>query len=336
MRRVAVVSIVLMLLVGCHAPVKEGADQQRSKPTVVSPAQTPLPAPRQATAPVRFEQVPDGRSDFTLRSLIPDMHFIATEGLPRIEPATDSSDTCDAWGAITPQTPAGKLAASLGWRVAGEEGIGALTAVVVIRKYDFEPGAMCVVTDGNLVLFDGIKVMGVLQRDEKSFFGIGRIEKLESGSLRVWTSTSQRPLGDLGLVGHDLRFAGTAAMDTACDGRMKVPNLFRMSIKKARSILIRAGWKPFRVEPIDRDDLEYGEYYRRGVIEIESCSNHGQCLFHYRSATGNLTLETGIPEAPDNAAQSDNWVIFYAAECRMPSGKIALDFNAPGDHSRYF
>ena len=335
MRRPALMQILLLLMAGCHAPADKSEDQQPKAIATPRAIPTSMAAPA-PPAPIEFAPVMDGSARYSMRSSIDGMYLFAAKSLPRIEHATDSPDWCDKWGTFAPETPAGKLAVSQGWKITGEERLGPLTALSIIRKYEPAPGAMCVAIDGYAVFFEGTNVVGALHRDQQAWFSVGRLEKLESGALRIWTSTTQAPLGDLTLKGHQISLGPTAAMNSECAGRMKVPGLFRMPIERAHKILLGSGWRPLRMGNINRDSSEYWRYYRRGITEIDSCTASGRCLFHYQSAAGNLTLETWMPEAPDSAYRVKEWVIFYAAECKTPLGKVQLKFNTPSEHSRYF
>jgi hypothetical protein len=111
-----------------------------------------------------------------------------------------------------------------------------------------------------------------------------------------------------------LRFSTPASVDTICDGQVKIPNLFRKPITEARAILIRRGWKPDRLGPIDRETnaSEYQRFYRKGITEIDSCAADGvgQCLFDYKSRHGLLEVETGQLEDEDKEG-----AINYSMDC---------------------
>lgn len=300
---------------------------QYAKPT---PRETSAAEPKAtANAAINDDDAPEPAIAITprqgtiaVKSLVRGYSLIATDAVPRIERATTSVAMCDDWGEIDPKTPGGQTAKALGWRVTGEQPIGTLTAVTILRRYQRWPGIPCMPLSSNIAFFDAGKVVAILHPEPDPFLAPADFERMADGNLRIWTTTPAPPVGDLSFDGKTLRLYATAPVDTVCDGQVKIPNLFRKTIQQARAIVMKAGWKPYRPNgPIDReaDESEYNRYYREGVTEIDHCaiSSVGQCLFYYRSPHGVLRIETG--QLNDAAWEG---VLFYDLQCRDRSGKL--------------
>lgn len=308
----------MLFLMGCTpgakpAPRETGATKPKPVATVTSDDDdAPEPAititPRQGAIAVEVS--------------VRGYSLIATDVVPRIERARNSVAMCDEWGEIDPKTPGGKAAKAQGWRVTGEQPIGTLTAVTILRRYQRWPGIPCMPLSSNVVFFDAGKVVAILHPEPDPFLAPAAFERMADGTLRIWTTAPAPPVGDLTFDGRTLRLSATAQVDTVCDGQVKIPNLFRKTIGQARAIVMKAGWKPYRPNgPIDRDadESEYYRYYREGITEIDQCaaSGVGQCLFYYRSPHGVLRIETG--QLNDAAWEG---VFFYELQCRDRSGKL--------------
>jgi len=298
----------LVLLCACSPD----ASQPRQQAVAVKPKRGAAIAPIAKEAPEPDIVITPRAGHFIARSTVHGYALIATDMLPRIEQVRTSVPRCDEWGEIDPKTPGGKAAKALGWRVTDEKSIGRLTAVTILRRYESWPGLYCMPVTSNIVFFEAGTVVAILHPAPGPYFIPAALESMRGGALRVWTTMPAPPVGDLTLIGKTLRLSTTASVDTLCDGQVKIPNLFRKPITEARAILLRHGWKPSRLGPIDRDTDEYYRFYRKGITEIDSCAvdSVGQCLFDYKSRHGLLEVETGQLDDGDKEG-----VISYGIDC---------------------
>ncbi|MEG3148248.1 hypothetical protein U1769_00010 [Sphingomonas sp. ZT3P38] len=319
---------LLVLLSGCSSAVKPTAKATTASspsPSASSPAEGVINIPDEyPDPPITITPKP---GHIAVRSTVRRYALIATDTLPRIEPGTNTSEKmwdCDGWGLITPATAGGKAARALGWRVTGEQPLGSLTAVTILRHYYSMPGVPCMPATINIVFYEGDAVVAMLH-PARGFWWLvpDGLQPMKGGALRVATSLPAPPIGDLTLSGNVLRLDETAPFDTVCDGHVRFPNLFHKPIEEARAILLQGGWRPYRPNgPIDRErnSHEYVTYYREGITEIDTCAvdSVGQCLFYYRSPRGVLRLMTG----QINGEYGDR-VIDYGLQCRDRAGKLA-------------
>lgn len=319
---------LLVLLSGCSSAVEPTAQATTApSPSASSPGKGLIDISDEYPDPPITITPKPGR--IAVRSTVRRYALIATDTLPRIEPGTNTSSKmrdCDAWGTITPITAGGKAARALGWRVTGEQPLGGLTAVTILRHYYSMAGLPCMPATINIVFYEGNVVVAMLH-PARGFWWLvpDGLQPMKGGALRVTTSLPAPPIGDLTLSGNVLRLDETAPFDTLCDGQVRFPNLFHKPIGEARVILLRAGWRPYRPNgPIDRErnGHEYVTYYREGITEIDTCAvdSVGQCLFYYRSPRGVLRLMTG----QINDEYGDR-VIDYGLRCRDRAGKLAPD-----------
>lgn len=294
-----VAALCVLALAGCDRRGERGASATDSR-EARAPLPAPMPSETPTPEPMEFARAHGDNGRYPMHSTVPDVRFTAIESLPRAVPVPDSAARCETNDIQQPVTPGGKAAKALGWKIVDERPLGRLTAVAIARGYEFWPGAECHEFDGVVALFEQEQPVGVLQRDDRYHIGLGRMEKMEGGALRVGTSMNvSAPIGDLSLTGRHLRFSPLAAVDRYCGGRAKVPNIYRMNILQARRALFRYGWRPYRDAPIDRDTLEYNAFYRFGVTEIQACYKY--CQFRYASRAGMLSFGIGWDDSSESA-----------------------------------
>lgn len=309
--------IAMLLLTACTPgakPAPKETNVAKPKPVVAAADDDEAPEPVIVIKPKP--------GHIAVQSSVRGYSLIPTDALPRIERARASVAMCDDWGEIDPQTPGGKAAKALGWRVTEEQPIGRLTAVTILRRYQRWAGIPCVPLTSKIAFFDAGTIVAVLDPEPNPILSPAALARMADGALRIWTTMPSPPIGDLTFDGKTLRLSATAPVDTVCDGRVKIPNLFRKPIQQAREIVMKAGWKPYRPDgPIDRetDASEYYRYYRKGITEIDHCAvdSVGQCLFYYRSRLGVLRVETGQLNDADREG-----VLNYELQCRDRSGKL--------------
>jgi hypothetical protein len=110
--------------------------------------------------------------------------------------------------------------------------------------------------------------------------------------------------------------AGIAlAKDKPCQPRRhaRLPAITELTYHKARKRLLAAGWQPLQTKSFNEADTDpdisdrgNGQlFWRRGYVEVESCSGTGvaACAFLFKDAYGNrLRVTTAGEELPKEKA----------------------------------
>ncbi len=106
----------------------------------------------------------------------------------------------------------------------------------------------------------------------------------------------------------------TFAQDRPCRPRRhaRLPSITELTYSKARKKLLTAGWQPLQTKSFNEakedPDISYGNgplFWKRGYIELESCSGTGvaACAFLFKDAYGNhLRVTTAGEEIPKEKA----------------------------------
>jgi len=236
---------------------------------------------------------------YRIRSRTPAVTIAPTPDLPIIP--HDARDNPYCPGIEAPQTAAGKWARARGWRVSGEEALGPLTAVNVLRRPDNSLAGDCQAIDGRVVVFDREQPIASVATTSTDGYQISWSEPMASGALRLTANIVEAPFGDLSLNGHDLEVAPIPPADRVCNDRTSVPNIFAKPIQTARKTLAKAGWAPVptrRTLPVI-DDEGYGDIwsgadyrYHDGITEVTDCEPHGRCSFAYRTPGASIEVIT--------------------------------------------
>lgn len=317
----------LALCAGCEA---HDTRSDSAKATVTAtPTTAASTAAAQATsdensvpAPVVFTPGIARRHRYAFTSMVGDTRFVAIDSLPRVDcRAVHGSDCGNPNMTLDdPKTPGARLARSLGWIVSSEERLGPLTAVGISRGYLFLPGNLNKQFDGNVAIFEGDTPIAILQRTDEDGYGIGRLERLKSGVLRVAPPYPLAPRGDLSLDGRHLVYRPMRSIDYYCGGRARVPNIYGAAIGRARSMLFADGWRPAKVRHwgLDPDLRRFAQAH---IPEGEGCATEsaGQCTFRYVSPVARIEVETGFDPETERGGDwlTSNKVIWYRLTCRV-------------------
>ena len=253
--------------------------------------------------------------ELKVRSDIAGLSFQMLDKLPRAPRAGSGiPDFCSSY-ATEPKTAAGRGVRAAGWSVTGEARLGPLTAISFAGGFEPATSGTCVVRDGNIGIFNvdgGLVAIAYARRGSTT--SIGRVSELESGALRVWDGDPPgMPVADIERTEHGylLRLGALAPRETLCRGRATVPNIYGLSIDKARAALIQSGWTPVPGDPAEDDRFgREKDLRKRGVVEVEGCSGtgFGYCSYGYKGAAGKLSVTTiGDGEFPTVSA--------YGAAC---------------------
>lgn len=189
--------------------------------------------------------------------------------------------------------------------------LGSYRAVSFAGQMQSATSGTCNVTQGNVAVFDNDRLVALAYGKSAEDAAIGRLTPLEGGAVRVWDGDIvESPAGDLHLdADGTLRLARIADEDAVCQGRAKVPNVYNMSIDKARKALAAKGWNPVRAKP--EGETHQTTLIKRGIVEAEPCSGTGlgYCSFNYAGPAGTLSLTTVGEDTLPN-------VVDYDVKCR--------------------
>jgi hypothetical protein len=337
MRGGAILLMALAIIAGCGQ--REEPSQTANRTSVAAPtpktsavARHRAPGDEPAPAPVVFTPSVARHHPYSFVSMIADTRFIGIDMLPKVDcHAIDLSDCGNDNAAMVienPITPGGRVARALGWIVVGEARIGALTAVGISRGYVHLPGTLDQQIDGNVAIFAGDRPIAILHRKDEDGYGIGRLERLESGAVRVAPPRPLKPRGDLVLRGKRLLYRPMAAVDSYCGGRVHIPNIYGKPILRARAMLFAAGWKPDKVEHWGLD-VTLARFAQAHIAEGEGCATDsaGQCTFRYSSPAGRLEVETGFDPITVETDTESDWLlsyetIWYEVKCSKRHGGL--------------
>lgn len=240
--------------------------------------------------------------------------FVRLAKLPSAPGDAGDKDTCSNF-IVQPATAAGRQVAARGWSVTGEAKVGALQAVSFAGRFEQGTSGTCSISDGNVAIYDNDQLIAIAYVERSASDSIGHVAGLENGSARVWDGDFlSSPLGDIELTDDSqLRLGKMAREESLCAGKAIVPNIYGMSIDKARTALAEKGWSPAPGEP-KTDPAQFGReiaLIKQGIIETDSCSGTGlgYCGFNYRGPAGSLSVTTAGENDPPK-------VVGYEANCR--------------------
>lgn len=231
----------------------------------------------------------------TFASQVDGLEGVALEELPvgAAQPQERESEAC-----VVPQaevsTPAGQAVAAKNWLVTAEIELGGFTFVSFVERAERGTSGSCWLSDGNVGVFLGDDLLGVIYADDQMEYGIGKIQKLEGDRLRIRGGNFYgTPRADLQVVDGDLfLIKSVAERDSFCDGKVMVPNIYGLRIHDARRILFQEDWRPNPALAA----REYGSSFGPSFDELDSCSGtgFGLCSFEYVwRDSGRLYVTTG-------------------------------------------
>lgn len=180
-------------------------------------------------------------------------------------------------------TPAGQLVAARNWMVTAEIEHAGYTFVSFVGHAENGPSISCYLSDGNVAVFQGTKLLGVVYANNMATRDIGLVHALEGDRLRIFDGGyPYMPLADLQVIDDDLIIVGNVAdRDSFCGGRVSVPNIRNLEIHDARRVLFSEGWT---VDPTlsEGDDRGSG-LFPHPLPETDSCmgTGYGFCYFGY-------------------------------------------------------
>ncbi|PXW63791.1 hypothetical protein [Methylobacterium sp. B4] len=213
----------------------------------------------------------------------------------------------------TPQSAAGRQVSAAGWAVTSEARIGRFQAVGFAGRFTQGTSGSCEIAAGNVGIFDGETLRAIVYAPKTPARSIGRAVPFGRDGLRLWDGgLLPLPLADLRLDGADgLGVVPLAPLETFCDGKSLVPNVYSQPITRAREALRQLGWNPVKGPAPDHPQSREAELMKRGVVEVDGCSGtgFGYCSYGYESPAAILSLAT-VGDADDPAVSS------YDVRCR--------------------
>ena len=229
-----------------------------------------------------------------VESFVPGIAFSVVQVLPRA-PAAERAD-CVRLTTKAASRAAAQVAAA-GWAVTGEARLGRLQAVAFVGGARGGTSGSCLLTQGNLALFDGTRLLDIAYAEPGARATIGGIEQLASDAIRLWDGDElSQPIADIRQGTSTLAVLPLAPEQRFCAGRAVVPNIYGLPIDIARRLLDIKQWAPLPGEPVAGGIAEgrEGELAKRGVVEVESYSGtgFGYCAFRYRNAAARLNVTT--------------------------------------------
>lgn len=243
-------------------------------------------------------------------SELKDIRVKTLNSLPKAGGNASDRNGCP-WHVLQPKSPAARLVAAQGWAVMADVPLGSYRAVSFAGQMKAGTSGTCSITQGNVAVFDGDKLLVLAYGKSADEAAIGNLTALEGGAVRVWDGdVVGSPVGDLRVEADGtVRLGKLADEESVCKGQAKVPNVYGMPIDKARKALADKGWKPVRIKP-DGESRQAG-LIKRGIVEVESCSGTGlaYCSFTYTGAAGALSVVTAGEEGIPN-------VVGYGTKCR--------------------
>lgn len=256
-------------------------------------------------------------AEIPLSSGVPGLAVAPLSDLPPAPMAQGDRDGClhKLLPAFT--TPGAEVAHFQGWGVTAEQPFGALTAVSFVGRFTQGTSGSCELTDGNVGLFDGDRLVAVIYATDPQETLIGSIAPFGTGTLRLWSGDYlPQPLADVLPDGAGgARVVPLAAAEPVCGGAAEVPLIYGQPVDRARRALRQAGWQPLPHAGARGEMGIAAEIAAAGVPEVEECSGtgFGFCSYRYGGPAGTLSLTTAGEFGEDGTLPA---VAFYGVDCR--------------------
>ena len=249
-------------------------------------------------------------------SLVSELNAVELSQLPRGHAkAQDDSIWQCAVAAEEISSAASKMVAANSWLVTSEVQRAGLTFVSFVGNAEPGTSGSCMQSDGNVGIFRGESLLGIIYANKASKRTIGSIEALEGDRLRIWDGDYlHQPLADLEIVGRDLVIVRNVAdRDSFCDGTSSAPNIFGLPIHLARKVLFAEGWETGPVSPDDETDGMSVES-RKLFPELDTCSGtgFGFCAYVYSKEA---TQAMRVISANGSPEEVTNQVVSFSVKC---------------------
>ena len=236
----------------------------------------------------------------------------ATANLPANPNPAPDADTCGILLAAA-ETAGGKAAAAANWAVTGEITQGDLTFVSFAAKATTGTSGSCLLEGGNVGIFRGADLLGLVYAAEGRVRAPGTLQPLEPAGIRIWDGDyGPTPLADLRIIADELILLRPPAdRDGFCAGAVTVPSLYGLPIHQARILLLAEGWQPAPTD--EQSPSGYVQELAKSMPELQDCSGTGFGYCGYAYGKGGATLT--VTSAGEGMEGSSPAVVDFAARC---------------------
>ena len=252
----------------------------------------------------------------TTASQVRGITIVALSALPKAPAYTGDRALCDHL--LRPaETDAGRAVAALGWGVTGEGPLGPYQAVSFVGGYTAGTSGTCELTNGNVGIFAGDKLVALAYAPEGSPLSLGSIAVFGAGGLRIWDGdVLPTPVADMRVIGGTgVAVTPMATDEPVCGGAARVPFIYGLPIGMGRDLLAEAGWQPAdQTASGSQSPGQAQDLAAAGLDEVEDCSGTGFafCRFDYAGPTGALSVTTAGEMTEDGDLP---FVVGYGATC---------------------
>lgn len=248
-------------------------------------------------------------------SELPGLDLVALGTLPPAPPAAPETEFCRHLFVEATTTPGGQDAAAKGWQVTAELPFGDLSAVSFVGQATPATSGTCALLDGNVGLYSGGQLVGLLYATRPEALMIGRIRPFGDGLRILSGDLLPGTTADLVRQGDRITATAPASEEPVCNGSATVPGIEGLPIDKARTRLMRAGWTPVPGDPAQQSLGWAKDIAAAGVPEVEDCSGTGMafCAFRYSGPAGELAVTTAGEGGEDGSLPA---VASYGVNCR--------------------
>lgn len=252
-------------------------------------------------------------AEMSLSSQVPGLAIAALDDVPNSPMDQGDREACAHKLVGAPATPAGEVAHFQGWGVTAEVPLGDLTAVSFVGRFGQGTSGSCELTDGNVGLFQGDRLLAVIYAEDPDKLLIGHVRPSGTG-LRLWSGDFlSAPLADVTVTPAGVAVVPLAASEPVCNGPGSVPLIYGLPIDRARDLLAQSGWQPITGQT---NPLSYAaDIAAAGVPEVEDCAGtgFGFCAYRYSGPAGELGVTTMGEIGADGTLPA---VVGYDVDCR--------------------
>ena len=225
-------------------------------------------------------------------SEIPKLLIAEIESIPE-GPHPDVSDSICEWFLIKPETISGMELQRMGWGVMSEVNFGPYQFVSFAGEFNRGTSGMCQRNQGNIAVFQNGQLTSIIYTKPEDDYLIGNLEVIEGGALRILSGEFiEWPVADIQLTNDGYKITEISELQSFCDGKSIVPNIYGDTIPQARERLFKFGWAPSKSG--DGLWMRAQGMKNSGITEIQSCSGTGlaMCRFDYHNDHASLRVTT--------------------------------------------
>lgn len=255
------------------------------------------------------------QAELSFSSDAPGLDLVALSSLPPAPTPAGDAEFCSHLFVQTATTSGGRDAAAKGWHVTAEAPFGDLTAVSFVGQASPATSGTCTLLDGNVGLYSGGQLVGLLYATQSDALLIGRIRPFGDGLRILSGDLLPGTIADLIRQGDRITATAPASEEPVCNGTASVPGIEGLPIDQARTLLMRAGWTPVPGDPAQQALGWAKDIAAAGVPEVEDCSGTGMafCGFRYAGPAGELSVTTAGEGGEDGSLPA---VSSYGVDCR--------------------